>query len=652
MTQRKSTTLLAFSLVIGVIVPAASAQTTLYVDQNAGPGNNGQSWLAPFKSLEDALATARANPSITEIRVAGGVYVPSARSDPATARTETFQLLNGVAIYGGYAGLADPGDPDVRDLTLYESILSGDLAGDDVGVACTQDLPDCSALGDVCLDGFCILAQNRAENSYHVVVGSNTDETAVLDGFTVTGGRASESRNGGAIDIGSHYSSGDPYLPGSPRISRCTIAGNSAGDSGGGVHCAHGSHPTISECRIERNVAGNFGGGIRCHDGSNAVIEGSTFRHNVAGQSGGGLYCNDHSNVGLNDCVISDNIAEFSGGGIACIDYSDPEINGCLVSGNAANRGGGIECDQNSEPTIADCTVIANRVTVHGGGIRCVNGSNATITRCRLLANVAGQTGGGLNCQYASPTVADCVIAGNTAHGDASSQHAGGGIWGYDYGTPMSVSNTVISANTATNAYGGGAYLSRMNVTFTNCTLSHNSTATGQGLAIASNYPGYGGSINVVNSILWNGGNEVYISDSTSVTIAYSDVEGNWHGSGGQNVVAHPRFVRDPDDGGDGWGVGDNDDYGDLRLRAGSPAIDVGDNTAVPLGVATDLTGDPRFVDAVDIPDTGNGDPPLVDAGAYEFQATIVGDLDGDGDVDLGDFRMFTENFGGPLVVR
>ncbi len=26
-------------------------------------------------------------------------------------------------------------------------------------------------------------------------------------------------------------------------------------------------------------------------------------------------------------------------------------------------------------------------------------------------------------------------------------------------------------------------------------------------------------------------------------------------------------FVREPNDGGDGWGVGDNDDYGDLHLQ-------------------------------------------------------------------------------------
>ena len=41
------------------------------------------------------------------------------------------QLLSGVGLYGGYAGLANPEDPEERDLELHETTLSGDLIGDD-----------------------------------------------------------------------------------------------------------------------------------------------------------------------------------------------------------------------------------------------------------------------------------------------------------------------------------------------------------------------------------------------------------------------------------------------------------------------------------------------------------------------------------------
>jgi uncharacterized repeat protein (TIGR01451 family) len=63
---------------------------------------------------------------------------------------------------------------------------------------------------------------------------------------------------------------------------------------------------------------------------------------------------------------------------------------------------------------------------------------------------------------------------------------------------------------------------------------------------------------------------------------------------------------------------------GNLRLQLTSPAIDAGNNAAVPAGVTTDLDGNPRFVDIPAVPDTGNGTPPIVDMGAYEAQVVDV----------------------------
>ena len=60
-------------------------------------------------------------------------------------------------------------------------------------------------------------------------------------------------------------------------------------------------------------------------------------------------------------------------------------------------------------------------------------------------------------------------------------------------------------------------------------------------------------------------------------------------------------------------------DNGDFHLSPGSPCIDAGDNTAVPDGLTTDFDGNPRFVDDPDTDDTGYGDPPIVDMGAFEF---------------------------------
>ena len=79
----------------------------------------------------------------------------------------------------------------------------------------------------------------------------------------------------------------------------------------------------------------------------------------------------------------------------------------------------------------------------------------------------------------------------------------------------------------------------------------------------------------------------------------------------------------------------------DFRLASESPCIDAADNTAVPADLDDldddgdvdeptpfDLDGNPRFVDDPATDDTGNGTPPIVDMGAYEFQAGIVAYLD------------------------
>jgi hypothetical protein len=106
--------------------------------------------------------------------------------------------------------------------------------------------------------------------------------------------------------------------------------------------------------------------------------------------------------------------------------------------------------------------------------------------------------------------------------------------------------------------------------------------------------------------------------------ISHSLVQGSggsasWDASlgtnGGGNVDADPRFVDAA--GADGT-LGTPDD--DLRLDSDSPAIDAGNNSAVPAGITTDLDGADRFVDVAGVPDTGSGNAgdPIVDMGAYE----------------------------------
>ena len=129
----------------------------LFVDDDAPPGGDGKGWDTAYRFLADALVAAGKG-QVGEIRVAQGVYQPDrdeANPDGTGDREATFQLINGLALLGGYAGIGAK-DPDARDIELYETILSGDLLG--------NDGPD---------------FKNNDENSYPVVTGSGTDSTAV-----------------------------------------------------------------------------------------------------------------------------------------------------------------------------------------------------------------------------------------------------------------------------------------------------------------------------------------------------------------------------------------------------------------------------------------------------------------------------------------
>ena len=113
---------------------AAQAGTVVYVDDDGPDGGDGTSWVSAYRFLQDALAFA-ASPGngVGEVRVGQGLYLPDrdeANPDGTGDRQGTFQLVNGVAMRGGYAGLGAP-DPDERDTALYTSVLSGDLGLDD-----------------------------------------------------------------------------------------------------------------------------------------------------------------------------------------------------------------------------------------------------------------------------------------------------------------------------------------------------------------------------------------------------------------------------------------------------------------------------------------------------------------------------------------
>ena len=229
------------SQLLGVLFLAAMVCPTclggiLYVDDSAGGANNGTNWTDAYLYLQDALGFAVPGDTI---RVAQGTYRPDefALNDrPSLGRYETFNLKNCVTLLGGYAGLGTA-DSGWRNVQLYPTILSGDLDGNDPA---PMDL------------GLMLTAISREDNSIHVVVGTGTDSTAVLDGFTITGGNANVPGDDGEW-VSTEYGGGLYNGPGDCTVRDCVFVGNSA-TAGGAVYNRDGSRPAFVNCTFRRNA--------------------------------------------------------------------------------------------------------------------------------------------------------------------------------------------------------------------------------------------------------------------------------------------------------------------------------------------------------------------------------------------------------------
>ena len=312
------------------------AEQIIYVDGDANGLNDGSSWVNAYKYLQNGLAVAQSG---DEIWAAEGTYKPDeGTGQEPNDREATFRMKTGVAIYGGFPSVSDPNWSD-RDPNAYETILSGNI--------------------------------NRpwqtSDNSYHVVTGSGTDETAVLDGFTISGGKANgavpDNSGGGIYDsygtvvnctfVGNsvEYGGGISYSYG--PVTDCTFIGNTADDQGGGIYRSYGA---VTNCIFNMNWA-NDGGGIYRNHGA---VTNCTFSKNTASDDGGGIY---DSYGAVTNCRFNENQANDFGGGIK---HNHSQIINCIFNGNSTMYGGGI---YRSYGTVSNCTFSSNTAYVYGGGI-------------------------------------------------------------------------------------------------------------------------------------------------------------------------------------------------------------------------------------------------------------------------------------------
>ena len=252
---------------------------------------------------------------------------------------------------------------------------------------------------------------------------------------------------------------------------------------------------------------------------------------------------------------------------------------GFKLTGGKARRGAGVFCSYASA-TIVQCSIMGNTAD-DGAGVYCTRSSNPTISECTITGNTATlYSGGGIECAGSSPVISGCRISGNTA------AYSGGGIM--SRGSHPTLVNCVISGNSAPDFRGGGLYLLDSSPNIMNCTFSGNLAGIeGGGMFCLDSSPWVG------NTIFWNDlPEEIIVGDDSDPLFAYCDIEGGWVGK--NNLDRDPRFV--------------NGANGDFHLSAGSPCINTG---TIRWSPPRDIEGTPR--------PAGGG----VDIGAYEFEPSF-----------------------------
>ncbi len=531
----------------------------IYVNAANTGTKNGESWATAFDSLQDALDAADAE---DQIWVASGTYVPTLMHGGTGARYVSFEMKNNVGIYGGFPATGSP-TWNQRDWQLHETILSGDILGDDNDVVMGSGggvwADDCCDAQPV-NDGTTAFDTTTATTDYQ---GDCDMEMDIWYTYTPTyTGTALISLCGSSFDTklavypgtpcqsgtlccsGTMIGCNDDYCDVQSRLSIGVISGESYLIQIGGYSDSEYGPGILTVCR-DIHADNAYHVFFHCSDlllNDTAVLDGFTitrgYADNDEGENdcGGGMYNEYDISATVKNCLFEDNYALSYGGGMHNY-WSSPTVTNCVFSGNeAVTYGAGMYNYNGSAPTITGCTFIGNSVVEDGGGMMNYAASLAQVINCTFVNNAA-QRGAGLLNANSDATVTNCTFYGNKAD------------------------------------EGGGIYNSSSEPEIINCILWENKADQGNQIHGWNSFP-------IVNycDIQVNPGSPVY--------------------PGTGNISIDPEFVHPSS--------------GDFHLKGTSPCVDSGSNGATS-GIVTDFEGDARIIDGDAIPGA------VVDIGADEF---------------------------------
>ena len=370
----------------------------------------------------------------------------------------------------------------------------------------------------------------------------------------------------------------------------------------------------------------SYGGAIRVKD-ENLFLDNVTVSGNTAGAGGG--------------------VAFYGGNGAGL------SVTNSLITGNSSYYGGGIAIQQASGPiTLTNTQLMNNQAYLVGGGVsaRLAAGASVTVTGSTITGNKAGDPmggdaiGGGLafDGYYAygatTPiTITDTTISGNTALSGGGGE--GGGIYFY-YIVGAVIRQSTISGNQATFAGGGLEWeysgLVGMPLRIENSTIANNTAAAGGGIyACAYSFSSIVNTTITGNSAVNEGGGIDFV-DSTTSDVNSSIIANNTAPAGaGPDVAIDPSttvtinytLIKTLDGAAVITGAnnitGVDPSLGPLAPVPGSPTqverpncgsivINRGDPAIVPPPGAQDQRHQPRLAG------------PRVDMGSVEFQPSFV----------------------------
>ena len=200
------------------------------------------------------------------VKIATGEYNANTLSDPNDPQSYTFVVPAGVTVEGGYDNNFTVRDPFANETTL-------------------------SAVADY---------RGQTVNGYHAVTFGDGSETTIIDGVTLTGGKATslvgngdpKTQGGGAI------------VPAWGHIRNCRVYGNEA-VQGGGLYLKPGA--LVSGTDINGNTAdegaGIYADNTGAAEGLRAHVVSTTVTENTATENAGGIYFADGGALFLNMVV-------------------------------------------------------------------------------------------------------------------------------------------------------------------------------------------------------------------------------------------------------------------------------------------------------------------------------------------------------------